>query len=249
MDYIEVEEARNLPGLRLILTPRVPGPWGEAAKALLYVKKIPYTPVRQPPENEDRTALIDWTRQTSAPVAIYESERPRSGWAEILFLAERLAPQPSPLPADSFERTVALGLCHEICGEQGFGWSRRLQFLPTDKTDVPDTMPWKYGLDEAAVVARAPARMAEIQALLAGQLQRQREQGRRFFVGDSLSAVDVYWACFSNMLVPLSEQQSPMPSWIRKLYGDLRGCEPPAESLVAHRDFIFEEYLELPQRF
>ena len=34
MDYVEIEDARKLSGLRLVLTPGVPGPWGESAKAL-----------------------------------------------------------------------------------------------------------------------------------------------------------------------------------------------------------------------
>ena len=33
-DWIDVEQARRLPGLRLVLTQGVPGPWGEAAKGV-----------------------------------------------------------------------------------------------------------------------------------------------------------------------------------------------------------------------
>ena len=32
-EYIEVEQARAMSGLRLVLTPGVPGPWSEAARA------------------------------------------------------------------------------------------------------------------------------------------------------------------------------------------------------------------------
>ncbi len=46
-NYVEVEEARGMAGLRLVLSPGVPGPWSEAAKGIFYVKKIPYIPVRQ----------------------------------------------------------------------------------------------------------------------------------------------------------------------------------------------------------
>ena len=49
--------------------------------------------------------------------------------AEILLLAERLAPTPSLLPADPAVRALAFGLAHEICGEAGLGWSRRLQMV------------------------------------------------------------------------------------------------------------------------
>ena len=95
MDYVEIEDARKLSGLRLVLTPGVPGPWGESAKSLFHVKGIDFVPVRQPGEDEDRTGLIEWTSQTSAPAAMYEDERPRSSWESILFLAERLSPAPS----------------------------------------------------------------------------------------------------------------------------------------------------------
>ena len=46
-EYIDVERARAMTGLRLVLTPGVPGPWSEAAKSILYVKKLPYVKVRQ----------------------------------------------------------------------------------------------------------------------------------------------------------------------------------------------------------
>ena len=45
--YLSVEEAISLKGLRLVLTRGVPGPWGEAAKAILHVKNIPYVRVAQ----------------------------------------------------------------------------------------------------------------------------------------------------------------------------------------------------------
>ncbi len=48
MDYIEVEEAEERRGLRLVLTPGVTSPWSEAAKTVVLVKKLLYQPVRQP---------------------------------------------------------------------------------------------------------------------------------------------------------------------------------------------------------
>jgi hypothetical protein len=56
---------------------------------------------------------------------MYNNERPRAGWAEILLLSERLAPNPSLLPKDAVDRALVFGLAHEICGEQGLAWSRR----------------------------------------------------------------------------------------------------------------------------
>ena len=123
-DYIDIEEARTRSGMRLVLTAGVPGPWGEAAKNIFWVKKIQYVPVRQVPGESEKT-LAAWTAQTSAPVAVYEEERPRSSWAEILYLAERLAPTPSLIPSDPTQRIEMFGLCHELCGDTGLGWQRR----------------------------------------------------------------------------------------------------------------------------
>jgi len=67
-----------------------------------------------------------WTGQHNAPVVMHGSEKPRSGWADILLLVERLAPQPRLLPSDPGERALAFGLADEICGEKGLSWSRRL---------------------------------------------------------------------------------------------------------------------------
>jgi hypothetical protein len=77
----------------------------------------------------DSEPLRQWAGQRSGPVAVYENERPRSGWAEILLLAERLTAKPSLLPTDPFDRALVFGLAHEICGEGGLGRSRRLQLV------------------------------------------------------------------------------------------------------------------------
>ena len=111
-----------------------------------------------------------------------------------------------------------------------------------------NTMPWKYGCEDRASVDAADARAVEILALLADQLRRQREAGRRFLVGESLSAVDIYWACFSNLVVPLPHELSPMPDMIRGTYGSWEGAAVDA-SLIEHRDEVFEEFLGLPQDF
>jgi hypothetical protein len=250
MDYVELADAIELPGLRLVLTTGLPGPWGEAAKAVFAVKKIDYTPVRQPPEGE-REQLLAWTRQLAAPVAMYENERPRSGWAEILFLAEQLAPEPRLVPTDPRERALMLGLCFEICGEQGLGWSRRLGLLPPDPKPAADSMPYRYGLAEDESVARHAARVNEILALLGAQLHAERDAGRGFFVGDKLSALDLYWAAFSNLIAPLPHDVCPMPDWLRPIY-DASGkpeIDAPDPLLLEHRDRIFEEYIGLPLDF
>ena len=120
--YIGVEEARNRNGLRMVVVGNVPSPWGEAAKGILHIKGIAWAAVRLVYDSE---LLREWAGQRSGPVAIYDNEQPRSGWAEILLFAERLAPMPSLVPADPAERALVFGISHEICGEEGLGWCLR----------------------------------------------------------------------------------------------------------------------------
>ena len=125
--YVSVDEAIKRSGVRMVVVGGVPSPWGEAAKAILHVKNIEWAAVRLVYDSEP---LKEWTGQRSGPILIYNNERPRAGWAEILLLSERLAPNPSLLPKDATDRALVFGLAHEICGEQGLAWSRRLQLIP-----------------------------------------------------------------------------------------------------------------------
>src|ERR1700678_1201881 len=121
--YVSVEEAIGRRGLRMVVVGAVPSPWGEAAKGILHIKGIDWVAVRLVYDSEP---LLKWTGQRSGPVAILDKEPPRSSWAEILLLAERLAPKPALLPQDPAERALVFGLAHEILGEEGLAWSRRL---------------------------------------------------------------------------------------------------------------------------
>src|SRR6266849_8868540 len=100
LKYVGIEEARSMTGLRLILGAyAVPGPWREACKGIFYVKKIPYVPVASAGKDGTDRELYEWTAQRSAPVAIWNDERPRSTWIEQLYLAERLQRFPALIPA------------------------------------------------------------------------------------------------------------------------------------------------------
>ena len=46
-EFVSVAEAKAQEGIRLVLTAGAPGPWGEAIKGMLRVKKIPFVRVRQ----------------------------------------------------------------------------------------------------------------------------------------------------------------------------------------------------------
>ena len=171
-EYVEVKEAVKRHGLRMVVVSDVPSPWGEAAKGILHIKGIEWAAVRLTYDSE---ALQQWAGQRSGPVLIYNDERPRAGWPEILLLAERLAPAPALLPAQADERALAFGLAHEICGEGGLGWSRRLQLIHAGLNNaggfperVSKYLAKKYGYSPEAGAA-VGARVAELPRMLAGR--------------------------------------------------------------------------------
>lgn len=251
IQYIGVDEARERKGLRMVVVGGVPSPWGEAAKGILHIKGIEWAAVRLAYDSE---ALKEWAGQRSGPVAIYESERPRSGWAEILLLAERLAPMPSLLPADPAERALAFGISHEICGESGLGWSRRLQLIHAGlqkaggfPEQVAKYLSGKYGY-RPETEATATPRVAALLGMLEARLRAQHERGSRYYVGNSLTAVDVYSATFMALFAPLPHEQCEMTPSIRAAFGL---HDPQTDSaldpiLLQHRAMMYAEHLELP---
>lgn len=251
--YLDVEEARRRGGLRLVTVGGLPSPWSEAAKGILQVKKIPFVGVRLVPGESPVTA---WTGQQSAPVALYEDEPPRGGWAGILLLAERLAPEPALIPADAGERSLLFGLSHEICGEMGLGWCRRLVGVDAGLTGegeggfarpVAAYLASKYGW-RPGCGAEAQARVVALLRMLAERLRRQAERGSAYYLGDRLTALDVYSAAFMALFRPLPPEHCPMPDALRRVFETVdAGTEAALDPvLLAHRDRIYGEHLELP---
>jgi glutathione S-transferase len=250
-EYVSVEDAIKRDGLRMVVVGGIPSPWGEAAKGIFHIKHIPWVAVRLTYDSE---ALVQWAGERSGPIAIYDDERPRRGWAEILLLAERLAPSPPLLPKDASMRALAFGLAHEICGEGGLGWSRRLQLVHAGLNNaggfperVSKYLGKKYGYGPD-VGAAASARVAELLRMLAERLKAQREAGSRYYVGEALTAVDVYSATFMTMFRPLPPAQCAMEASLRSMF---ENRDPIIEAeldpvLLEHRDMVYGSCLELP---
>jgi glutathione S-transferase len=225
-DEVDIATARELPGLRVLLLPGIPSPWGEAAKGILYVKALSYTRVPHPPGSPTEE-LEDWSGQTSAPVVAWEKEQPRSGWAEILMLAERLAPEPALLPSDPAQRADCLGLSHELMGEGGLCWNLRLLMVNDALSESPrGPMPAqvagpfgeKYGYSDAAGAGAEARALAQIRFLA------ERAQAGPFLVGDSLSAADIYCAVSVGLLRPLPPALRPSQSYSTRK-APPRSCE------------------------
>lgn len=251
IDYVSVDEAIGRGGLRMVVVGGLPSPWGEAAKGILHIKRMEWAAVRLDYQSE---ALKEWTGQRSGPVAIYEKERPRSVWSEILLLAERLAPEPPLLPADEAERVLVMGIGHELCGEGGLGWSRRLQMVDEGLNGsggftepVAKYLARKYGYRPEAV-GEAGKRVVDIVSMLVARLKAQRDAGSRYIVGDRLTAADVYCATFSGMLKPLPHEVCPMDMRVRRAFEAQDDAAQAALDpiLFEHRDMMYQEHLELP---
>lgn len=249
--YVSVEEAVPRDGLRMVVVGGVPSPWGEAAKGILHVLGVEWVAVRLTYDSE---LLKDWAGQRSGPVALFEKERPRAGWAEILLLAERLAQAPSLLPTDPSDRAVVFGLSHEICGEAGLGWSRRLQLVHAGLENaggfperVAKYLAKKYGYRPDAGPGYG-TRARELLGMLAARLEAQREKGSHYYVGNSPTAVDIYSATFTAMFAPLSPAECEMDPSTRAAF-ETRDAQTEAALrpiLLQHRDMMYAKHLELP---
>jgi glutathione S-transferase len=92
------------------------------------------------------------------------------------------------------------------------------------------------------------ARVAELLGMLRARLKAQREKGSRYYVGNSLTAVDVYSATFMALFRPLPHEQCAMAAERRAAF-ETRDAQTEAALdpiLFEHRDMIYAERLELP---
>lgn len=251
LDYLPLADVIAQPGLRLVLVRGFPSPWGQAAKTIFEFKHLDYVVAAQEAGGAN-LELVAWAGENSGPIVAWNDERPLHRWYDILMLAERLAPVPSLLPLDPFDRALMMGLAHELCGELGLGWQRRMQmFAPLLEGPNPPPgivrMGAKYRCD-AADARAAGARIARQLTALAAQLKAQHARGRPFFVGETLTALDLYWVAFMNLLDLLPSAQCPVPDALRPMFAlhddTVRAALDPV--LVAHRDRVFAGYFRNP---
>ena len=261
--YITIEEAKQMNGLRLVLGEYpIPGPWRESCKSIFFVKNIPYKSVRTSNEgcsdlmigaNNSQSELIELTGQSSAPVAMWNNERPRSTWVEQLNLAERLEPNPPLIPKDINERALMFGLINELAGENGLAWSQRLFMAHGPLTSLPENHEsrefWnllgsKHGYDEK-IVASAKIRIIEVLQKF-GELVDARKGD--YLLPSGFSALDIYWACFIGLFKPMEPTKCPMGTDFRPVYSsdDVDVNNAISKKALAHRDLVYDRHLELP---
>ncbi|RME64539.1 MAG: hypothetical protein D6782_08100, partial [Alphaproteobacteria bacterium] len=170
-------------------------------------------------------------------------------------------PAPALIPADEVERALMFGLIHEIAGADGYGWNRRLIFFAKARAAIV-AAPETPGIDRESLdrlaakydyggdAARARQRIVAIFKMLVARLHAQKAGGSRYFIGDSLTAADIYWAAFCALVKPLPLDLCPVSPGMHETYTErdpaiLAAADP---ILLAHRDYIYERYLELPMR-
>ena len=250
--YTDFKQAKDQAGLRMVVVGGLPSPWSEAAKAILHIKKLPWTAIYHNPYDPD---MANWTGSQSAPVLIYDNDAPRTDLVDILSFAENLSPEPALLPADPINKKLAIDLCHDICGEMGLGWMRRLDSVHKGLLEEEGGFPVmiaqylasKYGYHKHQAQEYS-LRIIELLNSLSNRLRIQRDAGEAYYIGSCLTAVDIYSATFMALFKPLPHIQCQMNENIRPVFESLddnisKALDP---ILIEHRDFIYSQHLELP---
>ena len=105
--------------------------------------------------------------------------------------------------------------------------------------------------DPGTEITRVRQRLIDILSMLAARLEKQKLQGSRYYVGNQLSAVDIYSACFAAQVKPLPIEQCPTaPEMHAGYHGRTQPSSPPrARSSSSTATTCYQTYLELPMRF
>ena len=196
----------------------------------------------------DNPELLAWSGTNSGPVVGWNDEQPINRWNDILILLERLAPEKPLVPRDPAQRVQLFGIAHEICGEVGFGWNRRLDLVrPADDAKGPSDFGVKYGYNDADGKLANP-RGIEFMKELAKILKAQKAAGSEYIIGESVTAADFYWAAFSNFVVLQSPEDILLYASVRPMFentpADVKAAVDPI--LLEHRDRMMRTYFTHP---
>ncbi|MCZ6773381.1 MAG: hypothetical protein O7G83_15580 [Proteobacteria bacterium] len=251
MEYVDIDKAISTAGLRIILVQGFPSPWGQAAKAMMEHKGLDYV-VGPQQAGGPNPEIVAWSGVNSAPVVAWNNEKPINRWDDILLLLERLAPDKPLVPQRGSERVQLFGLSHEICGELGFGWNRRLDmFRPAmESGEAPEgvvSMSNKYGYNETDA-ALANQRTIALLELLTEKLTAQKDKGSDYLIGTQVTAADFYWAAFSNLVVIQPPEECPLDPGVRPMFentpADVAAAVDPI--LIEHRNKIMQAHFKIP---
>ncbi|MBW4332325.1 glutathione S-transferase C-terminal domain-containing protein [Stakelama sp. CBK3Z-3] len=252
--YHDFKDVADDDGLRVVLVRGMPSPWGQAAKTIFELKGLAYKPI--PWEVfEANEEIAAWGGTDSAPIVAWRDERPVHNWLDILLLAERLAPTPSLIPDAITQKALMIGLSHEICGVGGLAWNRRFQLTAPAFGGGPDAEPvrrmaLKYGYHEEGV-ALSGQRVAKSLRALSAQLASQHARDSQFFIGDALTALDIYWTAFLVFFRPWPAARCAMPDEFRDVFtaSDPLILDALDPILIEHAERIFARHFRDPMEF
>jgi glutathione S-transferase len=254
MELLSIGDLIKKDGLRIVLVAGAPSPWGQAAKAMMEYKGLDYTAGHLIPGDANEE-LVGWSGVNSGPVVGWNDEKPIDRWNDILFLLERLAPSRALIPEDPEQRADLFGMSHELNGELGLGWNRRLlMFAPIlESGAAPEgvqRMGDKYNYNKSDTEL-ASKRIAGTLNQLSSRLRAQKAAGSEFFVGNAPSAMDFYWTAFSNLIEIISWEKIPVGKEMRPLFdqGDAAIAAAFDDNLREHRDRFFDKYFVSPMEF
>lgn len=251
MEYVDIDRTIIADGLRIVLVHGMPSPWGQAVKAMMEYKGLDYLVGPQQPGGPN-PELVAWSGVNSGPVVAWNDQRPINRWDDILLLLERLVPDKPLVPQGGTERLQLFGLGHEICGELGFGWNRRLDMIrpAMDFGQAPEgivSMSNKYGYNETDVEF-ASQRTIALLALLAEILTAQKDKGSEYLIGADVTAADFYWAAFSNLVLIQPPEECPLDPAVLPMFentpADVAAAVDPI--LIEHRNRIMRTYFNIP---
>jgi len=254
MKFVDIEEARAAPGVRLVVMGATPSPWSEAAKGIFVAKGIDVMLVRFLPSD---AAVKQWTGFHNAPALFIDAEPPRAHWSEIIEAAERLGGHARLVPVDADERIRTFGLAHELLGEGGLVWSGRLLAIHRGlTTEGREGFPLRLASNLAPKYGYAPERAAVAKERVTSVLERfgrlveaNDARGQKHLFGDRLSVLDIYVATALAPFAPLPPEQCPgmhpaMRHAFDTAYPELTAAVPVA--LREHRDLVYRRHLGLP---
>ena len=200
LTYLDINDLIKADGLRLVLLRGFPSPWGQAAKAMMEYKGLEFS-VGALQAGGENAEVVAWAGTNSAPVVAWQNEAPINKWDDILLLLERLAPARPLVPSAPAARAELSGLAYLICAPLGFGWNYRLIGAQAriEAGKPMGLMGEKYGyngIDGPLAEERTVAFLDH----LAARLHAQQAAGSGYLIGDLVTAIDFYWAAFSNLL-------------------------------------------------
>ncbi|HEY4178048.1 MAG TPA: hypothetical protein VGM90_14475 [Kofleriaceae bacterium] len=252
--FVELAEARDAEGIRIVTPLGVPSPWALAAKGLFRLASVPVRIVRA---DRSRADVHEWTKCDNYPVVFHDKDLPRTSWSPIVALAARLAPQ--LLPTDLDARAKVAGLIDLIAGEDGLGWNARLIMVDAGfrtegaKGFIPPVGKYLVQRYDSARIVKKGDALELLRERCGAQIavldQHLAIADGDYFGGKAPNALDVYTAAFLIPLGALDETTCPGISPMARQgfagAADALGALVP-NSLIAHRTRMFEKHLGWP---